>query len=210
MLGVLICLVSMVSGKCFAFAYGGSIGGSSLCLLLVWVLVVTAGSTAKGQYRASQWCEADMDWAGTKPTKAPWLLSVFIYECFRWRRVEIVSGIVRSTFPLLQSRPVNSCKSVCIYFWRTCLCSSWVVLLLCVLSPLVSDLLAFAHDFIPSSLCIKSRQLSFDPQLLCIKPDTILPLVYNNLQSSLLTTLFFVFRSGFSEYILPLFFLVKK
>ena len=31
----------------------------------------------------------------------------------------------------------------------------------------------------------------------------ILPLVYNNVQSSLLTTLFFVFRSGFSESILP-------
>ena len=45
-----------------------------------------------------------------------------------------------------------------------------------------------------------------------IKADTILPLVYNNVQSSLLTTLFFVFRSGFSESILPLFFylLVKS
>ena len=45
MLGVLICLVSMVRGKCFA--YGGSIGGSSLRLLLVWVLVLTAGNTAR-------------------------------------------------------------------------------------------------------------------------------------------------------------------
>ena len=91
-----------------AFAYGGSIGGSSLCLLLVWVLVLTAGNTAKGQYRALRWCEADMDKAGTNPTKAPWLLSVFIYECFRWCRVEIVSGIMRSKFPFLQPRPIDS------------------------------------------------------------------------------------------------------
>ena len=30
-----------------AFAYGGSIGGSSLRLLLVWALVLTAGNTAR-------------------------------------------------------------------------------------------------------------------------------------------------------------------